>query len=181
MTEKNNIKGLTIICVITLLIAIGGIVFYFYSLKHKMVENITNIQVSSGTLLAEYEDNSNINITSVDAGYVYTKQFIVSGDVKGSSSYNYNININVDTNEFEDGDFYYILESVNELKNGSSITISDEKQIKKDEMLIDLGNGFFKGPTDDRTIHEYTLKLIYKGEVHKDSTLTGKINIMSAN
>lgn len=166
----NNNKGsvvlLTILGVATLLVAVVGATFAYFSATMNGTESEATIEVTSGTLSTEYGDNSKLNLTGGEFGSVLaTKTLTVSGIISGSTNLNYEIDMSIKNNTYAEGDLVYVIESSNESVNGNVIANSEEIKIPAGASTIELGKGLFAGPITSGATHSYTITIKYVGEI----------------
>lgn len=164
----NSGKGstilLTMISVATLLVAVVGATFAYFSATIDGSESQTTIEVTSGTLSTEYNDNRFISKSNLNPGDVLTnKEFTITGVVTGSTNLNYEATLVVKNNTYSTGALVYTLTSVNTSNNGRTIaSTSEEVAIPTGASTISLGNGVFAGPTSTGSVHKYILNIKFK-------------------
>lgn len=163
-SEKGNIILLTVIAVATLLVAVVGATFAYFSATMNGNESSATIEVTSGTLSVEYNGNSIINgAESVAAnGIVGKKDFTVTGFVTGSTNLNYEAKLIVKKNTYAENELVYTITSTNVDNNGSTITTTSEPVvIPSGASTINLGKGVFAGPITSGAKHSYTISIQY--------------------
>ena len=170
MIEMNNNKGnmvlLTVIAVATLLVAVVGATFAYFSATMDGSESSTTIEVTSGTLSVEYADNSKIGFTNPAVGAIAaTKVFTTTGVVTGSSNLNYDASLVITNNTFADGALVYTITSTNTSNNGTTIaSTTDPVAIPSGTSTILLGKGTFAGPTTTGSSHNYVVNITYANQ-----------------
>lgn len=167
----NNGKGsiilLTIIAVCTLLVAVVGATFAYFSVTMTNGESGTTIEVTSGTLSIEYDGDSKMNASNLNPGDVVTKNITVSGNVTGSTNLYYLTDLEIKNNTYRDGALVYTITSTNTSNNGTTITSTTEPiAIPSGTSTLKLGEGSFAGPTTGSLSHDYvvTISLVNTGE-----------------
>ena len=173
---KGSIVLLTVIAVATLLVAVVGATFAYFSATMNGSESPTTIEVTSGTLAVEYDGNSKLNASNLEPGaIVATKTFTVTGFVTGSSNLNYEANLIVNNNNYSDGALVYSITSKNTSNNGTIIaSTTEEVAIPTGKSTIMLGKGLFAGPTTTGSKHTYTLTVKFKNTGADQSADLGK-------
>lgn len=169
---KGSTILLTIIAVATLLVAVVGATFAYFSATMNGNSAATTIEVTSGTIAIEYDGSSAIKGGSLNPGATLgTRNFNVTGVVTGSSNLNYEANLIVKNNTYGDGELVYTITSTNSSNNGSPIvTTSDPVEIPKGASTISLGSGSFAGPITTGASHKYTINIMVKGDAVVDET-----------
>lgn len=161
---KGNMILLTIIAVATLLVAVIGATFAYFSATMNGNQSETPIEVTSGTLSIEYDGDSKINIQSPVANPLDTlssKTFNVTGVVTGSNNLNYDASLVITNNSFGDGELKYTITSTNVSDNGTTFTSTSEPiDIPAGTNTIALGKGVFAGPVLNGAFHNYVLSII---------------------
>lgn len=171
--EKGNIVLLTIISVATLLVAVAGATFAYFSATLPGTESPTTIEVTGGTVFVECSGSSTISAaTTVEANASVGKRTLtVNGNVTGSTNLNYDAKLIVKNNTFADGELVYIITSTNTSNNGSTITSTSEPiAIPSGESTINLGSGKFAGPVPSGATHTYSIEIKYVNEEGIEST-----------
>jgi predicted ribosomally synthesized peptide with SipW-like signal peptide len=166
---KGNMILLTIISVSTLLVAVVGATFAYFSATMGSVSPNT-IEVTSGSLSTQFNESSKMDNYGANLGDVlFTKTFTVTGVVTGSTNLNYEALINVTNNTYTDGALVYTITSTNTSNNGSTIqATSVPVAIPSGASTITLGNGLFAGPTTTGSTHEYTLTITFANDAENN-------------
>lgn len=175
--EKGNFILLMVLAIATLLVAVVGATFAYFGATMSNEGESTTIEVTSGTLSIEYEDNSKINNGSVASGSVIAeKTFSVTGSLTGSSNLSYQLSLNVNKNDYEDGSLVYTLVSNNESNNGTVISSTTENQsIPSGTNKLIIGKGTYVGPVSSGAKHTYTLVITYVGNSNPASSIDANI------
>jgi len=162
--NKNGIILLTIISIATLLVAVVGATFAYFSISVNGNNSEKTIEVTSGTLSVEYGDNSKISGSGYNPGdLIASKTVTMSGIITGSSNLTYEIDLKINENTFDDGALYYTISSVNEESNGVAIaSVNDGVAIPTGSTAIVLGKGNFAGPISSGANHIYTINIYVK-------------------
>lgn len=159
----NSGKGstilLTIISVATLLVAVVGATFAYFSATMGNGDSEPIIEVTGGTLSTEHENNRYIKVNNANPGDTLgTKSFEVTGVVSGSNNLNYEINLIVNKNTYSTGALVYTLTSTNSSNNGHTVpSTTKEVAIPSGSSTIAIGSGVFAGPTTSGSVHKYVL------------------------
>ena len=118
--NKSNTLLLTVIGVATLLVAVIGASFAYFTAQLSGVETDTTLTVQAGTLTISYEGGSTLNpsenvnaidIVPVTNGEpIITKKFTVTGSNTTTTKMPYDVKINFTTNEFTEKGLLYSLQ-----------------------------------------------------------------------
>lgn len=129
--NKSNTLLLTVIGVATLLVAVIGASFAYFTAQLSGVETDTTLTVQAGTLTISYEGGSTLNpsenvnaidIVPVTNGEpIITKKFTVTGSNTTTTKMPYDVKINFTTNEFTEKGLLYSLEHTEAINNGSGL------------------------------------------------------------
>lgn len=162
---KGNIVLLTVIAVATLLVAVVGATFAYFGALTGSVSPST-IEVTSGTLSVEYNDNSLMVNNGANLGDVlFVKEFAITGTVTGSTNLNYEAMMSIRDNTYTDGALVYTITSVNESNNGSTMSATSVPvAIPSGASNISLGSGVFAGPTTTGSVHKYVLTVTFAND-----------------
>lgn len=174
----NSGKGSTILLLVigvaTLLVAVAGSTFAYFGAMSKDNEEsntvIPTVESKSGAFLSINDFTSEIKGTNKQFNEdIINKTFTVNGSVVGASNYDYEINLTVKENTYKDGALVYTLVSENVSNNGTTLaSTSAPVLIPSGKSTINLGKGLFAGPTENDSVHKYTLKITY---VNNDKSL----------
>ncbi len=158
-----EIKGqtifLSIVGICTLLVAIVGATFAWFSITVTGNENPTDIIINSGTLgQVNFNDGTTIDIKSLMPGTFTTKTFTVSQtDPSATGKISYNIVLNVKSNTLSpvsEGAFVHSLKSSGN-NNGGTLASLSETLVPENSYII--GSGIIEGYESHR--YEYTIGL----------------------
>ena len=162
--EKGNIVLLTVISVETLLVAVAGATFAYFSATMPGSESPTTIEVTGGTVFVECSGSSTINgPQTVQANASLGKRTLtVNGNVTGSTNLNYDAKLVIKNNTYADGELVYTITSTNTSNNGTTISsTSAPVAIPSGTSTINLGNGKFAGPVPSGAVHTYVVEVKY--------------------
>ena len=167
--EKGNIVLLTVISVATLLVAVAGATFAYFSATMPSSESPTTIEVTGGgTIIVDGTEQAINGPQTVAANSILGKRNLtLKGYLTGSANLGYEAKLIVKNNTYAEGELVYIITSTNTSNNGSTIvSTSDPVAIPKGASTINLGSGKFAGPVSGAT-HTYTIEIKY---VNSDET-----------
>ena len=158
-----EIKGqsifLSIIGIATLLVAIIGATFAWFSISVTGNDNPSDIVITSGNLgQVSFEDGKAIDMKGLMPGSFTTKTFTVSQtDPSATGTISYNIVLNVKSNTLTpnaDNQFVHSLKSSGNT-NGGTLAIMDAKPVPVESIII--GSGVIEGY--EVHTYEYTIGL----------------------
>lgn len=167
---KGNIILSTIMSIATLLVAVVGATFAYFSATMNGREASTTIEVTSGTLSTEFDINKNISGGYVNQGEaIAAREFTITGVVTGSNNLNYEVTLAINNNTYKDGELVYTITSANESNNGSPIqSTSEPVSIPEGTNTLVLGTGVFAGPTTAGLSHKYIITIYRATQVDQD-------------
>ncbi|MDD2387910.1 MAG: hypothetical protein PHP52_14130 [Bacteroidales bacterium] len=156
----NDGKGdnvlLVIISIATLLVAVIGATFAFFTAQLSGEEEGQTMRINSGTIGTEFEGGSAISALGAyprdeDWG---TKKFVLKGSTQTDAEVNYKLGLNISINTFESDALKYTLihhedtfvDGEGEI-NGVMVPEVSELTSILDSGVQDLGIGHFQGPT----------------------------------
>lgn len=179
---KNNTVMLTIIGIATLLIAVVGATFAYFSATLSGSDNEKGYTVRSATIGTTYETGNSITATGIypkeDAWG--TKVFTIKSKSTAGVATKYNITIVVESNDastdatysdngttirsFQPNALSYTLTAVesNASTAGILATTSEETKIADPTNNIDLGQATIYGNGDTEVTQTYTLSMFFK-------------------
>lgn len=168
---KGNMILLTVMSIATLLVAVVGATFAYFSATMGKGNTSPTIEVTSGTISTEFNSDSNLVSGYVNPNEVVaTREITVTGVVTGSNNLNYEATLVVNNNTYLDGELVYTITSTNESNNGSIITSTTEPvAIPTGTSTIVLGNGVFAGPTTAGLSHKYTITITRANQVDQNT------------
>jgi hypothetical protein len=158
-----EVKGqaifLSIVGICTLLVAIVGATFAWFSITVTGNENPADIVINSGTLgQVNFNDGTAIDIKSLMPGNFTTKTFTVSQtDPSATGKISYNIVLNVKANTLTpvaQGAFIHSLKSTGNT-NGGTLATMNETEVPENSFII--GSGVIEGYESHQ--YEYTIGL----------------------
>ena len=201
--QKTNTLLLTVIGVSTLLVAVIGATFAFFTANINNPESASTIILKAGTLSVTYGDGTDtITATSLEpkAAVLGTKTFTVTGNNSTDTVMSYSINLVISNNTFTgsnyDGDgkvvetggthedfIKYTLTGVNTGGNGTIISDIAKTAITTGAQTIKLGTGTFAGKVTSK-VHTYTFGLYFEEngknqDADKNKVFDAKIQIQS--
>lgn len=181
---KGNMILLTVMSIATLLVAVVGATFAYFSATMGKGNISPTIEVTSGTISTEFSSDSNLVSAYVNPGeMVASRDITVTGIVTGSNNLNYEATLVVNNNTYLDGELVYTITSTNESNNGSIITSTTEPvAIPTGTSTIVLGNGVFAGPTTAGLSHKYTITITHANQVDQNNNkaFEGKLFVTQA-
>ena len=156
---KSQSIFLSIIGIATLLVAIIGATFAWFSITVTGNDNPSDIVINSGTLgQVSFVDGTNIEIQNLMPGVFNTKTFTVSQtDPSATGKISYNIVLNVKNNTLTpnaNGQFVHSLTSSGNT-NGGSLATLQQTEVPTQSMVI--GSGVIEGY--EVHTYEYTIGL----------------------
>ena len=156
---KGQTIFLSIIGIATLLVAIIGATFAWFSITVTGNENPSDIVITSGTLgQVSFVDGTNIEIDNLMPGNYTTKTFTVSQtDTQATGKIAYNIVLNVKTNTLTPNanhQFVHSLKSSGNTNGGTLATLTSSEVPTKS---IVIGSGVIEGY--EVHTYEYTIGL----------------------
>lgn len=162
---KGNTVLLTIIGIATLLIAVVGATFAYFTAVLTGAETGTTMTINSGTIGTVFEGGSAITSSDVWPREEHwgTKTFTVKGNSESDTNIYYNLGLVVETNTFSVDALKYTLavEQISSSTNGTKAPeILTQKSIPKSG-TENLGTGIFNGPTGGEVAHVYTLTVYF--------------------
>jgi len=168
--KKNNTLLLTVIGVATLLVAVIGATFAYFTAQTMGAPTTDTIHVAAGKLEIAYE-NGTRNLESVSGiepaapgVYAISKEFTIAGTNTTTAIMPYGIEIVVQYNSFTENALTYTLTSTNTGGNGLPVpTVTAPRGIpnaQSGEIRIPLGIGHFAGVVNSN-VHTYVLRIYF--------------------
>ncbi len=158
-----KITKIIVFFLIVLILSVSTSFAYFSAVITGSETNAT-ITTSGGIMNIAYNGGSNISISNIypKAEEWSNKTFTVTGSNNTSISMGYKLNLVIDKNTFTTGAIKYSLNSINNEANGQTLpSIIELNSIETGSSNINLGEGYFNGPTNGNKIHTYNLKLYF--------------------
>ncbi|MDD2387911.1 MAG: hypothetical protein PHP52_14135 [Bacteroidales bacterium] len=200
--NRGNTLLLTVISVATLLVAVIGATFAYFTATITNGEDNTTITVGAGKLEIVYAsgdgDINNIqealDIKPEENKAALTKNFTITGSNSTESVIPYSLQLVVTENEFSDNALSYTLASTNTgvdgVANGAVAQPIEETGIlnlnEPEEIVeprfIGIGEGYFAGDITD-AVHTYVLNIFFQ-ETHiiqdpdKDKEFGAYVNVI---
>ncbi len=165
--NRNNTLLLTVIGVATLLVAVIGASFAYFTANLYGQENSTTVTVGAGTLSIAYADgNGYLELTAEKIApeltlASITKTFTVTGNNTTTAIMPYGIELVVQENTFTNNALTYILTSTNTDGNGMVVPPIDEVGLATGAAVVPLGNGYFSGVVSNK-VHTYVLNIYFR-------------------
>ena len=171
--NRANTLLLTVIGVATLLVAVIGATFAYFTATIDQGEEGTTITVGAGKLKITYasEDGTMENIQKAEDikpeedEAALTKTFTITGENSTNSIMPYYIDLVITENQFLEDALTYTLSSTNSAGNGDVVEAIDATVIPEvqvgDPLTIPLGEGYFTGVINDLT-HTYVLNIFFQ-------------------
>lgn len=177
--NKGNFILLMVLAITTLLVAVAGATFAYFGATNNSGNETATIEMNSGTLSVEYDDNSKIKSeNAIDDNLIANKKFTVSGALTGANNLNYQISIKVNNNTYPEGSLTYTLVSNNISNNGKVAILTEAATINSNKVVV--GQGAFAGPVEDAK-HEYTLVINYNGVKNPEYVIDANIVLENYN
>lgn len=172
MEENNNKKQtvfLSVVAIATLLVAILGATFAWFSARVTGNEEASSVIVETATLGIVYENGNEIRLENAMPGDSDTKTFTVSSEEGANADQKYTLSWDVDTNDFADQtDLVYSI--VGTPKGGGTAINVSESQIPAVGKTAIAGEATVK-PLET---HEYSLTVTFKETGSNQNSNQGK-------
>ncbi len=180
MNNRHNTLLLTVIGVATLLVAVIGASFAYFTAELSGKDKEESVKIGAGKLAIAYADSEG-NTVDVDGMIpkeeepVAVKKFTITGNNNTTAIMPYNIKLNIINNEFSNGVLKYTFKSENTSDNGQvAPSVENETDIASgNDFDINLGNARFVGSVDN-AIHSYTLKIYFPETFEPQNDEKGK-------
>lgn len=191
--NRANTLLLTVISVATLLVAVIGATFAYFTALISNGETGTTITVGAGKLLIEYASGSGNmeNIQTADDikpeenKPAITKDFTITATNSTEAVIPYDLQLIVTDNDFTANALSYTLSSTNTGDNGNvalDIEGTGIPTVSESPLSIPIGGGFFTGIVTD-SVHTYELKIFFQEtfvdqDIDKSKTFGAYINVV---
>ena len=185
MDNKRNTLLLTVIGVATLLVAVVGASFAYFTANITGGESTPTVTVGAGVLTIAYLDgdpalNATGILPQVAGNASITKDFTITGNNTTATTMPYTLTLVVQTNTFTTGALEYTLDSTNTGGNGQVAPTKAQTGIAQGASNIELGSGYFSGAVSSK-VHTYVLKIYFEDtgvpqDEDKNKTFTGYVN-----
>ena len=183
--NRSNTLLLTIIGVATLLVAVIGASFAYFTATISGSESTTTVTVGAGSLTIAYSGGAAIEtdrlepVPAPDAA-VATKTFTITGTNSTTAIMPYTISMVVTGNTFTANTLTYDLDSTNTGGNGYVVPDKTETGIATGASTITFGTGYFAGAVSS-SVHTYVLHIYfpdtgYNQDVDKNKEFTAYVN-----
>ncbi|MDD4706149.1 MAG: hypothetical protein PHS24_02925 [Bacilli bacterium] len=176
---KGNRILLTIVAIATLLVAVVGATFAYFTAVLSGQESATTVKVISGSIGTVIDGGSVITVANIypQAAVITTKTFSVkhTNNVTDGATVYYNAAIVIDENTFTAGHLKYtFLKDASSSTNGTTITeVSTQTNIPTSGSIA-LGTGSFVPPTGGEVIHKYNFNIYFPDSGGDQNTSQGK-------
>ena len=167
--NRTNTLLLTVIGVATLLVAVIGASFAYFTAQLSGEETGDTVTIGAGVLKIAYADGygdfliAEGIIPVTNGNPVIEKEFTITGNNSTTAIMPYSIALDVTKNEFTDGALKYTFESVNTSSNGQvvpAVLTATDLVSSEEGYQINLGNAQFDGNVTD-AVHTYTLNIFF--------------------
>lgn len=172
---------LSIIGIATLLVAIIGATFAWFSITVTGNDNPSDIVITSGTLgQVSFVDGTNIEIDRLMPGSFTTKTFTVSQtDPSATGKISYNIVLNVKSNTLTPNANGYFIHSLKSSGNTNGGTLASFESNTVPEQSMVIGSGVIEGY--EVHTYEYTIGLMNANEdqnAAQGKTFSGYLSVV---
>ena len=180
-TKKGNTVLLTVIAVATLLVAVVGATFAYFTASVAGNDTASSVVVKTAQIgTITYTNGNEVKLENAYPGATSeTKTFTVAADASATANVNYSLNWTNVTNGFVNKeDLVYTLTAVSDKSENPGIMISDKSDFTAPESDTLIGNGTLKpGET-----HSYSLIVTFKEtgsdqNANQGKAFTGKIEV----
>lgn len=163
--NRSNTLLLTVIGVATLLVAVIGASFAYFTATISGSESATTVTVGAGSLAIAYAGGASIETAALQPvptpdDPVATKTFTITGTNSTSAIMPYTIKLVVTGNTFTSNTLTYDLDSTNTGGNGYVVPDKAETGIATGASNITLGTGYFSGVVSS-SVHTYVLHIYF--------------------
>ena len=163
--NRSNTLLLTVIGVATLLVAVIGASFAYFTATISSQETGTTVTVGAGSLAIAYHGSADIETGPLEPvpapdDPVATKTFTITGTNSTSAIMPYTIKLVVTGNTFTSNTLTYDLDSTNTGGNGYIVPDIVETGIATGASNISLGTGYFSGVVSS-SVHTYVLHIYF--------------------
>lgn len=164
--NRSNTLLLTVIGVATLLVAVVGASFAYFTAQLTGSETETTISVGAGVLSIAYNGGPGFLSTEPLVPIpdpetpALDKTFSITGNNSTQTVMPYSVNLIVQTNTFTASALKYTLDSTNTGANGQVLPDKTTTDIATGPHTISLGTGFFSGMINN-SVHTYVLKIFF--------------------
>lgn len=163
--NRSNTLLLTVIGVATLLVAVIGASFAYFTATISGSESATTVTVGAGSLAIAYAGGAGIETAALQPvptpdDPVATKTFTITGTNSTSAIMPYTIKLVVAGNTFTSNTLTYDLDSTNTGGNGYVVPDKAETGIATGASNITLGTGYFSGVVSS-SVHTYVLHIYF--------------------
>ena len=179
---KGNTVLLIVIGIATLLIAVVGATFAFFTAQLSGQETGTTVTVSSGTIGTSFEGGAVINVGDI---YPRTevwleKKFNITTTLTDAAVLNYTLKFVITSNTFSSGALKYTFavvsgETTENTGDVIATAVSTQTNINTgNDFEITLGSGKFQGPTGGAATHTYKISIFFPDTGSNQNAEQGK-------
>ena len=168
-STKGQTIFLSVVGIATLLVAIIGATFAWFSATVSGNDTASSVIVETATLGITYANNNEIKLEKALPGDTVTKEFTVAAADDSTVDQSYTINWNIDTFDFVNKeDLVYSLSG--EATSGGTVVTKTETAMPTATGVTPIGNGTLK-PGDS---HSYDLTVTFKETGSNQNSNQGK-------
>lgn len=181
--NRTNTLLLTVIGVATLLVAVIGATFAYFTANITGGEETTTITVGAGKLSIAYDGTAALTADDIQPEIeapAMTKDFTITGNNSTTAIMPYSLELVVQSNTFTEDALSYTLESTNTGGNGVIAPAITETGISTGASVVPIGNAHFSGVVVN-SVHTYVLKIFFREtgvnqDIDKGKTFEGYVN-----
>ena len=184
--KKGNTILLTVIAIATLLVAVVGATFAYFTATVTGNEGASSVIVNTANLgTVTFQDGSEeVKLENALPGASITRTFTISTDTKNSYGLTYGVQLVEISNGITNSELVYTLKGTKQTDNGGTLIAgTEEESLQEDKTIsnsgtMNLGSGVIK-PTET---HKYTLIIKFKEtgldqNSNQNKLFSAKINI----
>lgn len=161
---KGNTVLLTIIGIATLLVAVIGATFAYFTAILSGQEIEPSFTINSGTVGTVFDGGAAIVANNIVPSNdpIDTKVFTIKGNSASATTIYYDLGLVVSTNTFSEGALKYTLTiDPSSSSNGTKAPEVTVQTNIPNSGIANLGTGTFVGPTEGELAHKYRLTLYF--------------------
>lgn len=175
--RKGNTILLSIIAIATLLVAVVGTTFAYFTAVLSGAETTTQIRVSSGTLGTVFEGGAVISVSNIFPRVEkwHTKTFSIkyTSSAPNGTVLPYTLSWEIDSNTFTAGHLTYTFKkNASSTANGTFATNKDTQTIIPSSGSVALGSGKLLAPTTGEAVHTYDIEIFFPNDVNNPQNLS---------
>lgn len=163
---KGNRILLTIVAIATLLVAVVGATFAYFTAVLTGEEDTTTVKIISGSIGTVYDGGSIVTEANIFPGpeIQATKTFTIkhTNNVVDGANVSYALAVVIDENTFTAGDLKYtfLKDPTSSLNGGFATDVVTQTSVPTTGS-IDLGSGYFDPPTGGEVAHKYNFYIYF--------------------